>query len=112
MSNQPPITDSPWFWFTLFPAVGLTALLATGGKFGNRQVAVERKGQAHQAVAGGEMAIQEDAQGRKTATGVPDYSKPGQTKVQLLPLSILLGSICFVSFILLVRERRQLVARE
>lgn len=112
MSNQPPITDSPWFWFALFPAVGLIALLATGGKFGDRQVAIERKGQAHEAVAGGKMSIEEDSQGRKTATGVPEYSKPGQTKVRLLPLSILLGTICLVSFVLLIRERRRMVAKE
>jgi len=112
MRNQPPITDSPWFWFALFPAVGLTALLATGGKFGNRQAAIERKGQAQEAVIEGDISIKEDSQGRKTATGVPEYSKPGQTKVRLLPLSILLGTICLVSFILLIRERRRIVSQE
>jgi hypothetical protein len=112
MSNQSPITDSPWFWFALFPAVGLMALLATGGKFGDRQASIERKGQAQEAVVQGNLSIQEDSQGRKSATGVPEYSKPGQTKVKLLPLSILLGMICLVSFVLLIRERRRMVARE
>ncbi|NOY41336.1 MAG: hypothetical protein GXP26_05810 [Planctomycetes bacterium] len=112
MNNQPPITDSPWFWFALFPAVGLTALLATGGKFGNRQASIERKGQAHAAIAEGSVSVEVDAKGQKSATGVPKYSQPGRTKVQLLSLSILLGVICATSLGLLVRERWRLVARE
>ena len=54
MSDQPreienrqlaktPITDSPWLWFALFTAVGLAALLATGGKFGQWQANIENK---------------------------------------------------------------------
>ena len=112
MSRQTPITDSPWFWFTLFPAVGLVALLATGGKFRDRQVSVEQKGQARAALADGSVEVAEDATGRKTAKGVPDYSKPGETQVQLVPLSILLATICTVSFVLLVRERRRMVSME
>jgi hypothetical protein len=41
-----PITDSPWLWLALFSAVGLSALLATGGKFGKRQSGIERRYQA------------------------------------------------------------------
>ncbi len=112
MNNQPPITDSPWFWFTLFSAVGLTSLLATGGKFGNRQASIERKGQAHAAIAEGEVSVEVDAQGRKSAAGVPKYSQPGRTKIRLQSLSILLGSICVTSLGLLVRERWRLAVRE
>ncbi len=43
---NPSITDSPWLWLALFTAVGLAALLATGGKFGKRQSGIERRYQA------------------------------------------------------------------
>ena len=33
-------------WLALFSAVGLSALLATGGKFGKRQSGIERRYQA------------------------------------------------------------------
>lgn len=108
MNNQPPITDSPWLWFALFTAVGLSALLATGGKFGKRQASVERKGQAHAAIAEGSVEVTADSHGKKSATGVPEYSKPGQPKIRLLPLSLIFGSICAFSIGMFIRERRQL----
>ncbi len=104
MPNQPPITDSPWLWFALFSAVGLTALLATGGKFGNRQAAIERRGQARAAVGAG-LTVTEDGTGRKIAEKVPEYSKPGMTKIRLKPLAITIGAVLAVSLAMLVRER-------
>lgn len=99
-----PITDSPWLWFALFSAVGLAALVATGGKFGNRQAAIERKAQARTAVGDG-LKIVQDGTGRKTAQNVPEYSQPGMTRIRLKPLAITLGTILSVSVAMLVRER-------
>jgi len=105
MNNKSsPITDSPWLWFTLFSAVGLTALLATGGKFGNRQAAIERREQVNLALNAG-LTITEDGTGRKTAENVPEYSKPGMTKIRLKPLAITIGLIFAGSLAMLVRER-------
>jgi len=104
MPQQSPITDSPWLWFALFSSVGLTALLMTGGKFGNRQAAIERQGQARAAVGEG-LTITQDGTGRKTAEKVPEYSRPGMTKIRLKPLAITIGSILAVSVAMLVRER-------
>jgi hypothetical protein len=101
------LTDSPWLWFALFAGVGLVALLATGGKFGNRQAQIERKGQAQTAVHDG-LTIHEDASGRKTAENVPEYSRPGMTKIRLQPLALTLGAILLASLALLVREQRRL----
>jgi hypothetical protein len=101
---KPPITDSPWLWFTLFTAVGLAALLMTGGKFGDRQAAIERKAQARTAVAEG-LDVQQDSTGKKIATGVPKYSAPGETQIRLVPLAIVLGVLCTGSLFMLVRER-------
>jgi len=50
-SSKEPLTDSPWFWFALFTAVGLAALLATGGRLGKRQANIENKYQARAGVA-------------------------------------------------------------
>ena len=104
MPARAPVTDSPWLWFALFSAVGLTALLMTGGKFGNRQASIERKGQARAAVGGG-LIVTSDVSGRKTAEKVPEYSQPGMTKVRLKPLAITIGLILAVSVVMLVRER-------
>jgi len=104
MTSQQPITDSPWLWFSLFSAVGLAALLLTGGKFGDRQAQVERKGQAHEAVVAG-IEVVEDAVGRKTVENAPDYSRPGNIKIRLVPLAITVGTVCLLSLAMLVRER-------
>lgn len=104
MIKQPPITDSPWLWFSLFSAVGLATLLLTGGKFGDRQAQVERKGQAHEAVVAG-IEVVEDATGRKTVENAPEYSSPGNIKIRLLPLSITVGTVCALSLAMLARER-------
>lgn len=104
MSEPRPITDSPWLWFAMFSAVGLSALLATGGKFGNRQAQIERKSQARAAVGDG-LTITQDGTGKKSATKVPEYSRPGMTKIRLKPLAITLGAILAVSVSMLARER-------
>lgn len=104
MSKQPPITDSPWLWFGLFTAVGLVALVATGGKYGHRQAGLERKAQARMAVSQG-MEVSEDAAGRKIVQGMPEYSEPGQTKIPLAPLGITLGLLFLVCLVMFVREQ-------
>jgi len=104
VSKLPPITDSPWFWFSLFTAVGLFTLLMTGGKFGDRQAQIERKGQAHVAVGEG-LKITEDGTGRKTAEKVPEYSRPGMTKINLPALATTIGTVLAISLAMLARER-------
>ncbi len=104
MAKEAPITDSPWLWFSLFSAVGLATLLATGGKFGDRQAQIERKGQAHEAVIAG-IDVEEDATGKKTVQDAPDYSKPGQIKIRLVPLATVVGVVMLASLGMLVRER-------
>lgn len=104
MARQHPISDSPWLWFGLFSAVGLVALLATGGKYGHRQASLEKKAQARLAVAQG-MKTEVDASGRKTTPNVPQYSEPGRTKIPLTPLAMTLGAIFLICLALLVREQ-------
>jgi hypothetical protein len=102
--SQPPITDSPWLWFSLFTAVGLVSLLVTGGKFGSRQANIERQAQARTAVAEG-LDIAEDVSGKKSITNLPKYSSPGQTQIRLLPLAVTLGLLLAGSLGMLIRER-------
>lgn len=102
---KPPITDSPWLWFSLFLTVGLTALLLTGGKFGKRQANIERQGQARTALAEG-MATTQDASGKKQTTKRPPvYSTPQQTQIRLVPMAVTLGLLLAVSLGLLAREQ-------
>ena len=105
MSNETPISDSPWLWFALFAAVGLATLLATGGKFRDRQSGIERKDQARIAVAEGTVEVGVDRAGRKTVSGRPEYSRPEMTEIGLLPISITVGSVLLISLGLLARER-------
>jgi hypothetical protein len=100
-----PITDSPWLWFSLFLSVGLSALLATGGKFGKRQAGIERQGQARTALAEG-METTEDGLGKKQTTKRPPvYSTPEQTQIRLVPMAVTLGLLLAVSLGLLAREQ-------
>jgi hypothetical protein len=100
-----PITDSPWLWFALFAAVGLAALLATGGKFGKRQAGIENKYQARAAVASGQVDVKTDATGRKTVAVVPEYSTPDDPVIPIWPVEVILAVIAIVSIGMLLRQR-------
>ena len=104
MTRKSSITDSPWLWFAVFSAFGLFMLLMTGGKFGNRQAQIERKAQARVAVGDG-LTITQDGTGKTTASNVPEYSRPGMTKIRLKPLALTLGAILAVSVSMLAREQ-------
>jgi hypothetical protein len=100
-----PITDSPWLWFSLFLIVGLSALLATGGKFGKRQAGIERQGQARTALAEGMETIEDGSGKKQTTKRPPVYSTPEQTQIRLVPMAVTLGLLLAVSLGLLVREQ-------
>jgi hypothetical protein len=104
-SAPEPITDSPWLWFAIFSACGLAALLATGGKFGERQAGIERKYQARAAVASGQLQVEDVGAGQKRAVGMPDYATPEHTAVPIWPLEIILAILCAGSFAMLLRRR-------
>ena len=105
MSQRPPISDSPWLWAVLFTGVGLAALLATGGKFGERQANIENKYQARSAVASGSLEVQPGETGEKRTDKAPEYSTPDQQIIPLWPLEVVLGLICVVSVAMLLRQR-------
>jgi hypothetical protein len=92
-------------WFAIFSAVGLAALLATGGKFGKRQANIEQKYQARAAVASGRLQIESQGSGRKATVGAPHYATPERTAVPIWPLEIALGVICAASVVLFLRQR-------
>lgn len=104
-SPRPPITDSPWFWFSLFTAVGLSALLATGGKFGKRQANIENKYQARSAVASGALEVGSGGAGAAKASKLPTYSTPDKTLIPIWPLQIVIGLIFLGSLAMLLRQR-------
>jgi hypothetical protein len=102
---RPPITDSPWFWFSLFTAVGLAALLATGGKFGKRQASIENKYQARAAVASGALEVESDGVGVKKSTKPPVYSTSEKQLIPIWPLEIIIGLIFIGSLTMLLRQQ-------
>jgi hypothetical protein len=100
-----PITDSPWFWFSLFTAVGLAALLATGGRLGKRQANIENKYQARSAVASGKVQVETEASGKTRAVRAPHYSSADEHVIPIWPVEIILGLIFAGSLTMLLRQR-------
>ncbi|RIK74588.1 MAG: hypothetical protein DCC67_16425 [Planctomycetota bacterium] len=103
--RREPITDSAWFWFALFTAVGLAALLATGGRLGKRQAGIENKYQARAGVASGQIQVETSDAGVKTAGTAPRYSTPEAPVIPLWPLEVLLAAIFLGSLAMLLRQR-------
>ena len=97
MSEQTPITDSPWFWVLLFSVVGLMALAAISGQYGKRQARLERQYQARERVA--ENAVDDPAQ--------REFSTADNTLIRLMPLAAVLGAVAAVAAVMLFRERRR-----
>ncbi|MEO2049595.1 MAG: hypothetical protein ABGX16_23810 [Pirellulales bacterium] len=124
MNSTPPITDSPWMWLALFSAVGLSALLATGGKFGKRQSGIERRYQARDWQARDQPARDQPALDVATESGTksgssedrlidldsvakPVYSTPSNTLIGLWPLAGVMGAICGTSLLMLLATHRR-----
>jgi hypothetical protein len=103
---RPPITDSPWFWVMMFSLMALGALVAIGGKYGQRQSAIERQYQARERVAeqqaagnnltGIERSVAEDPARR-------EFASPGSTLVPLWPLAVLLVFVALLAVVMLLR---------
>jgi hypothetical protein len=74
------VTDSPWFWVTLFCLAGLAVLLVARGQVDQRQTRIERQTQGRQRAA--EMAATGETQ--------TEMSTPGNTVVTIEPLIVLL----------------------
>jgi hypothetical protein len=103
--DREPITDSPWFWFSLFSAVGLAALLATGGRLGKRQANIENKYQARSAVASGQVQVETEASGERHAVTAPHYSTADEHVIPIWPVEIILGLIFVASLGMLLRQQ-------
>lgn len=96
MSKEPLITDSPWFWVLLFSLMGLAALAAISGKYGQRQSRLERQYQVRERV-------------REDALGDPErreYSSPEAPLVPLWPLAVVLVAVATGAGAMLWREYR------
>ncbi|MEZ6101983.1 MAG: hypothetical protein R3E01_23865 [Pirellulaceae bacterium] len=87
--KRPAITDSPWFWASLFCWGAIVALLLAEPRFRGRQAQIERQYQARQ---------------RSGQTVSPNgqyepISAPGATIFNLRPLLIAVASLMFVSWV-------------
>lgn len=99
MSDEAPITDSPWFWVLLFSIVGLIALGGISGQYGRRQARLERQYQARERIAAGEVG---DNAGEDPERH--EYATPDRTLVPIWPLAILLGGVILLAAVMLGRE--------
>lgn len=96
-SDQPPLTDSPWFWVLLFAAVGLLALATIHGQYGKRQAHLERQYQARERIA--EHAVGDSSR--------REYSTPAHTLIPVWPLAAVLIVVIVVAAVMLGREVRR-----
>jgi hypothetical protein len=102
--NQPldsapgPITDSPWFWVSIFCAMALVALVVMERKYGERQAGIERQYQARE-------YIHRQQDGGERTGEVPEYSQPGQTIIPLWPLRIAMIVAFLAAWAILLRQR-------
>lgn len=94
MSDEAPITDSPWFWVLLFSIVGLIALGGISGQYGRRQARLERQYQARERIR--DEAVNDPAR--------RDYATAEHTLVPIWPLAILLGGVIVLAAVMLSRE--------
>jgi hypothetical protein len=91
-----PLTDSPWFWVLVFSLMGLGALVAISGKYGQRQSRLERQYQARE-------RVREDSMSDPARR---EYSSPERTLVPLWPLAVVLIAVAVGAAVMLDRERR------
>jgi hypothetical protein len=95
-----PVTDSPWFWLLVFSSMALAALLAIGGKYGQRQARMERQYQARERVATGARGDEAVASTEDGAARRP-YATPDVTLIPLWPLKVIFAAIAAVAAVML-----------
>jgi hypothetical protein len=95
VSNNQPITDSPWFWLYTFATFALLLLVMIGPKFDERRAQQERQFQ------GRARAMQQRAGEEPTM----ELSEPGHTWLTLRPLYVVLGMLIAVGWTTLWWQR-------
>ena len=113
----PPVSESPWFWVLIFSLMGLLALAAIHGKYGQRQAGLERQYQARERTAEQVAATSDrataDESSQATANGsvpVPEYALPGHNLISIWPLAVLLAVVSAAAGVMLSRERKKMAA--
>lgn len=98
-----PLTDSPWFWLLVFSAMALVALLAIGGKYGQRQARLERQYQARERVATGARGEEAVAATEEGAERRP-YATPDATLIPIWPLKVVFAVLAVAAAAMLFRS--------
>ena len=84
---QSRVSDSPWFWVTLFCSAALAVLVVARGQVAQRQAIIERQNQGRQRAA--EMAA--------TGEAVTEMSTPENTVITIDGLIVVLAVILLIS---------------
>lgn len=109
-NEQPPLTDSPWFWtlaFVLTAIAGL-AVLSFSGWYGKRQTRLELQYQARERVAEKINAENNPAAAERTddLDARRSFATPGNNLIKIWPLAVLLGIVAAVATTMLYRTSR------
>ena len=97
---KPPITDSPWFWACLFASAGLVVLGYFSGQYEQRQLRIERQGQARMRAV--EIAVE----------GQPrtEVSTPDNLRLPLRPIFVILAVMVVVGWAMFWRQRTRTIS--
>lgn len=113
------LSDSPWFWVTLFGAVALVSLLGIQGKFAQRQARLEQRYQDRL------LAQQARTKAAASATTAETPVEPGydeapiepegvsmsaaRARTSLVSLQIVAGAAVLVGLVGLQRRKRRML---
>jgi hypothetical protein len=92
---QPTATDSPWFWACVFATAGLVVLWYFGGQYEQRQLRIERQGQARM------RAVEIAAEGEPRT----EVSMPGELRLPLQPIFAILAALLAVGWAMFWGQR-------
>ena len=92
------MTDSPWFWVSLFAVAALIGLAAISSKYAKRQAQIEREFQGRQRAA-------QNVQGQ--SPNVP-LSTADETMIPLWPLVLGLAALIPIAWFILYRRHSTL----
>ena len=85
---KPPVTDSPWFWACLFASAGLLVLWYFSGQYAQRQLRIERQGQARM------RAVEIAANGEPRT----EVSTPDNLQLPLRPIFVMLAVLLAIGW--------------
>lgn len=102
-TQQPPFSDSPWFWAYLFTTAALLALALIAPKYSARQAQIERQFKGRQSAS--HSAVNQPDNHQPGEQTLDSIRKPDENQITLKPLYLGLAALTTVLWLLHWRTR-------